>query len=258
MDETELTFRELIFAYRHTWDNPDTQRYRDGYPDLVDDPTANLNRQFYANEIPFRPDGDFIDRIHELCTADFSKLDAHPHLANWLFPLRDSTGHTDMAQALQPHEADAIRDVPELRERFLLSYEMMLGYHGMELRSQETGEVGRSKNALERYGAWASPHHYLRVTRILKCLGEVGFEHFKVPFLKHVLNELYTDTRELQHCFTACTEYWIGTLRATGDQESLQQYEGDLAVAAADHGILPSPIRVYLPKRKGECGCTVQ
>jgi hypothetical protein len=32
-------------------------------------------------------------------------------------------------------------------------------------------------------------HNYLRITRILKCLSELGLEHLNVGFLLHVLNE---------------------------------------------------------------------
>jgi hypothetical protein len=34
-----------------------------------------------------------------------------------------------------------------------------------------------------------SSHNYLRITRILKCLGELGLEHLNVAFLLHILNE---------------------------------------------------------------------
>jgi len=32
-------------------------------------------------------------------------------------------------------------------------------------------------------------HNYLRITRILKCLSELGLEHLNIGFLLHVLNE---------------------------------------------------------------------
>ena len=32
-------------------------------------------------------------------------------------------------------------------------------------------------------------HNYLRITRILKCLSELGLEHLNVGFLLHILNE---------------------------------------------------------------------
>lgn len=34
-----------------------------------------------------------------------------------------------------------------------------------------------------------SPHNYLRISRILKCLSEMGLEYFNAGFLLHVLNE---------------------------------------------------------------------
>ena len=38
--------------------------YRAGYPGKKDDPNAVKNLQFYRCEIPFTPNGEFIDVIH--------------------------------------------------------------------------------------------------------------------------------------------------------------------------------------------------
>lgn len=34
-----------------------------------------------------------------------------------------------------------------------------------------------------------SPHNYLRISRILKCLSELGFERFNAAFVLHILQE---------------------------------------------------------------------
>lgn len=39
------------------------------------------------------------------------------------------------------------------------------------------------------YHTLASSHNYLRISRILKCLSELGLERFNAGFLLHVLNE---------------------------------------------------------------------
>jgi hypothetical protein len=33
-------------------------------------------------------------------------------------------------------------------------------------------------------------HNFLRITRILKCLGEIGFDHFQVPLLSAFLEQV--------------------------------------------------------------------
>eukprot|EP01012_Entosiphon_sulcatum_P034628 TRINITY_DN4394_c0_g1_i4.p2 TRINITY_DN4394_c0_g1~~TRINITY_DN4394_c0_g1_i4.p2 ORF type:complete len:331 (+),score=72.62 TRINITY_DN4394_c0_g1_i4:84-995(+) len=283
-EEPLPNFREVLFGSRRTYQHKDTQRYRDGYPEQQqqqwdrDDPKADLNLRFHSNEVPCRPDGDFIDRIHELWRADPDLLERHPGYVQWLFPIREQGRANPEAQPLKLHEAEAIRGSAALRQRLLLSYELLLGFLGMELRSRETGEVGRAAAGhRQRYASWSprqNQHNYLRVTRVLKCLGEVGLEHFKVPFLKHVLRELYCG--ELVYCFTACTEYWVGTLRVKGDREQIEQFEMELAADAWKASSLPSFICVsgsrtprllgagktggstggsYDEKRGDPCGC---
>lgn len=44
-------------------------------------------------------------------------------------------------------------------------------------------KIKRSPLSLE------SPHNNLRISRILKCLSEMGLEHLNAGFLLHVLNE---------------------------------------------------------------------
>ena len=46
-------------------------------------------------------------------------------------------------------------------------------------------QIGRAAHYAPRYRHLDSSfHNYLRITRILKCLGELGFEHYKWPFLR--------------------------------------------------------------------------
>ena len=55
-------------------------------------------------------------------------------------------------------------------------------------------------------------HNYLRITRILKCLGELGLEHYKPPFLHLMLHEAIT-TATLDRTLESCYSYWIGTVK---------------------------------------------
>lgn len=55
------------------------------------------------------------------------------------------------AQPLQKHEIAAMKADPTIIERLERSYEMMLGFYGMQLASKETGELRRADNWEERY-----------------------------------------------------------------------------------------------------------
>uniref|UniRef100_A0A8C4ZT41 Opioid growth factor receptor 2 n=1 Tax=Gadus morhua TaxID=8049 RepID=A0A8C4ZT41_GADMO len=70
------------------------------------------------------------------------------------------------------------------------SYRLMLDFYGIELSNLETGAVGRASNWPERFGNmnWHT-HNNLRLTRILKCLGTLGFRHYQAPLVRFFLEE---------------------------------------------------------------------
>ena len=63
-------------------------------------------------------------------------------------------------------------------------------------------------------------HNYLRITRILKCLGEMGLEHYKVPFLRFMLHEAII-TGKLDRTLDSCCNYWIGTVKDDEERAKL-------------------------------------
>lgn len=46
----------------------------------------------------------------------------------------------------------------------------------------------------------------------MKCLGEMGFEHLKLPFLEFVAEEVYVN-KQLRNVKGSLANYWGGTLR---------------------------------------------
>lgn len=116
------------------------------------------------------------------------------------------------AYRLLPHEIGMMRNNEKITRRLMRSYEMMLDFYGMCMLS-DTGLLGRSlppRDFKSRYRnlhsewvsikvsyglnmvrtAWSGKlHNNLRITRILKCLSELGMEHLNAGFVLHVLNE---------------------------------------------------------------------
>lgn len=70
--------------------------------------------------------------------------------------------------------------------------------------------------------AFSSMHNYLRITRILKCLGEMGLEHYKMPFLEFILHEAII-TGYLHNTLDSCYNYWIGTVKDDAARANLKQ-----------------------------------
>ena len=60
----------------------------------------------------------------------------------------------------------------------------------------------------------------MRITRILKCLGELEYEYLKAPFLRFVLHEAI-ETGHLENTLTSCMSYWVETVRDEAERDSL-------------------------------------
>lgn len=205
----------------------DLLEYQLGYPNTsgLDNPRKTLNLRFYKNEIRSestgRPRGDFVENIHEKWWGKYDLLEEHHGYIQWLFPIHEQ-GLNSFVHPLQRHESKAIRENEECRERLIRSYELMLDFYGMVL-DRKTGKVSRSKNFRPRYDNLNRCfHNYLRITRILKCLGEMGLEQWKLPFLLHVGSEILHHG-ELRNAKDSLLRYWAPTLRLKDEREEMQR-----------------------------------
>ncbi|XP_064601568.1 opioid growth factor receptor-like protein 1 [Liolophura sinensis] len=199
----------------------DLEKYRKSYPGKVDDPEQTDNYLFYTNQLVCKPDGGLIDEIHEKWWGDYERLEMHHGYIQWLFPIRE-IGMNWHSQELQLHEVEKILADEKAKERFLKSYKMMLDFYGMKLKDEETGEVCRSENWEDRFKHLnSSVHNYLRITRILKCLGELGLEHYKYPVVSFLIEEAGFH-RTLRNTLESCIMYWIETVKDGKQREDLR------------------------------------
>jgi hypothetical protein len=65
-----------------------------------------------------------------------------------------------------------------------------------------------------------SGHNYLRITRVIKCLGEVGLEHLVGPWMDFMINEVFVE-ETLSNCKDSCANYWVPVLRNDAERERL-------------------------------------
>ncbi|KAM3871783.1 opioid growth factor receptor [Diretmus argenteus] len=170
----------------------DMQNYRRGYPNLTDDECSEdkmSNLKFYLNQFPSAPDDVYIESFHKEWKTDYKKLERVHSYIQWLFPLREP-GVNYMASELTKKEIEAFKKSEEAKRRLVESYELMLGFYGIQLVNRETGEVKRAENWKERFGNLErNMHNNLRITRILKSLGELSFEHYQAPLVRFFLEE---------------------------------------------------------------------
>ncbi|KAM5134946.1 uncharacterized protein ACMZJ9_017556 isoform 2-T3 [Mantella aurantiaca] len=192
----------------------DLQRYRHGYSD----PMPNL--RFYRNKMPFQPYGIRIDDLHKHWKNDYYELESNHSFIQWLFPLREP-GMNSCATPLTKKEIEEMKKDEEVMERFLESYKLMLGFYGIELEDSETGKLARARNWKDRFSNLnAHTHNNLRITRILKCLGEMGYEHFQFPLVKFFLEETLCHGH-LKNVQSSALEYFMFTVKNKNERKKL-------------------------------------
>ncbi|XP_068997680.1 opioid growth factor receptor [Embiotoca jacksoni] len=185
-----------LVTWHHTPRNmraaKDMQTYRRGYPNLTEEECSEdkmTNLQFYLNKFPSSPDDVYIESFLKEWKNDYKRLERVHSYIQWLFPLREP-GVNYMASELTKKEIETFKKNEDAKKRLIESYELMLGFYGIRLVNKETGEVKRAENWKERFGNLErNMHNNLRITRILKSLGELGFEHYQAPLVRFFLEE---------------------------------------------------------------------
>ncbi|KAF9483379.1 hypothetical protein BDN70DRAFT_873878 [Pholiota conissans] len=218
----------------------DVQEFLDGYPDVREDPSATANFQFYSDNLRCRPDARTISQIHTKWFGDYDKLEYGHGYIQWLFPIREY-GMNYESQPLYKHEIERMKADPVIVQRVIESYKLMLDFYGMRLASEATGFVERSlppRNYEQRYqNLVRSSHNNLRISRILKCLSEMGLERLNAGFLLHILNE-QSEANELNSwgIRSSMDRWWANCMR----NEEERSWVGDLVrkVRLAEDGFV--------------------
>ncbi|XP_036862349.2 opioid growth factor receptor [Manis javanica] len=203
----------------------DTRRYRHHYPDLVEqDSSGDMpNLRFYRNKIQFLPNGCFIEDILRNWRGDYDLLEDNHSYIQWLFPLREP-GVNWHAKPLTLREVEAFKSSTEVRERLVQAYELMLGFYGIQLEDRDTGRVCRAQNYQKRFqNLNRHGHNNLRITRILKSLGELGLEHFQVPLVRFFLEETLV-RQELPGVRQSALDYFVFTVRCRHGRRELLRF----------------------------------
>ncbi|XP_019519554.1 PREDICTED: opioid growth factor receptor-like protein 1 isoform X2 [Hipposideros armiger] len=239
-DSTEATAKPKRSFYAAR----DLYKYRHQYPNFKDIRCPNdlSNLRFYKNKIPFKPDGVYIEEVLNKWKGDYEKLEHNHTYIQWLFPLREQ-GLNFYAKELTTYEIEEFKKTKEAIRRFLLAYKMMLEFFGIKL-TDKTGNVARAANWQERFQHLnESQHNYLRITRILKSLGELGYESFKSPLVKFILHEALVENT-IPNIKQSALEYFVYTIRDRRERRKLLRF--------AQKHYTPAENFIWGPPRKDE------
>merc|ERR1712203_1335136 len=99
----------------------------------------------------------------------------------------------------------------------------MLDFYGMHLVDDETGAIDRAAHWQLRYqNLTMCPHNNLRITRIIKCLGELGLSHYQAPLCEHLFKEIFVSKKFGVRCTRSLVDYWIPVIKDDAARERLE------------------------------------
>lgn len=156
----------------------------------------------------FQPDSEG-RKIEEIWGWSYDRLEAIHDFIQWLFPLREKSMVNEDAPVLNKEVIEEFKKSEELRSRLLQSFQLMLGFYGLELVGNE---VYLGDNFEERKQNWLrrGNHNFLRITRILKCLDSLGLKKEAAAFFG-CLQKIYEQDRDKIGSVTF--GYWQGAVR---------------------------------------------
>mmetsp|Transcript_7411 Transcript_7411/g.16944 ORF Transcript_7411/g.16944 Transcript_7411/m.16944 type:complete len:234 (-) Transcript_7411:51-752(-) len=186
---------------------------------------ADPNLRFYRNEIESEPHGELIDVIHRPrqdggWDGDFDLLEEHHGYIQWLFPVFENAGMNFDSWPLSKEGAAAIRADTAASERVIRSYRLILRFFGLQLVDEQTGRLDRDPQVFrwQMDNLHSSAHNWLRVSRIITSLGELGFQRYKAPLLARLREEV--DAGTLAKARRSLEEFW----RPLVDEEDSREY----------------------------------
>jgi len=210
------------YASSRSYSSGTTVSYTSYRRTLDDEDTTSLdNLKFYSGQEANKEYKLNFDEFIIKVERDFKFLESAHNYIQFIFPVREKGLYT--AQPLSKYEAESFRKSPVIQKNIIRAYRMILEFYGLNLRDEVTGTVSRTEDFEERYRNMNTfTHNNLRMTRILKFLGSVGFEHFKKPLVLHWIEEIFKN-HFLLNSASACVEYWIPTLRRESELIEAEQ-----------------------------------
>jgi len=112
------------------------------------------------------------------------------------------------SEPLTKEGASAIRQDSACQERVIKSYRMMLRFYGFRLADEATGRVERDPSGSQRLEDHlnSSPHNWLRISRIITSLGELGFPRYKRPLFDALKAEV--ESGALINAARSMNDFW--------------------------------------------------
>ncbi|XP_066528863.1 opioid growth factor receptor-like isoform X1 [Hoplias malabaricus] len=221
------------YAHRNTYAAMDMQNFRhmclsvQNEPEEEDDGYEDIpNLLFYLNKKGSEPDNVYIEEFHKKWFGDYKRLERMYIYIQWLFPIQEKGINYD-SYVLSSKEIMSFRKSEIMKKNLIKSYELMLDFYGIKLINENTGEVCRAENWKERFeNLNRNCQNCFGITRILKCLGILGFQHYQAP-LVHFFLQMTLGQGELPRVKQSVLDYFMFAVLDKSERKKLIQFAFD-------------------------------
>uniref|UniRef100_A0A3Q2DWX6 Opioid growth factor receptor (OGFr) conserved domain-containing protein n=1 Tax=Cyprinodon variegatus TaxID=28743 RepID=A0A3Q2DWX6_CYPVA len=211
---------DFYCQYDSTWEAEDSESNK---TQKTTSPARGYrNKCMCANLILFSS-GFTINEFHQYWYGNYEKLERVHTFIQWLFPLQEP-GMNYQAKTLTKKEIQEFLDSEKAKQNLLRSYKLMLDFYGIELKDEKTGDVQRASNWRERFqNLNCHTHNNLRITRILKCLGTLGYPHYQTPLVRFFLEETLVKG-ELPNVKDSALSYFVFAVLSKQERRMLLRF----------------------------------
>lgn len=178
-------------------------------PPAACDTPDDANVMFYTNRMPIqiRSDDYTIEEIHTDCFDDFELLEETHTYVQWLFPIDRPSQFNRGALPLTRPTATCMAGNVTVSLRLIYSLAIMLRFYGYSL-DPYNASVGPAVDHDDRVAILnRSPHNWLRISRILRCLCLCGLTRYAHSFLRVLAIDVF-ETKLLVAARESFETYW--------------------------------------------------
>ena len=210
-----------------------------------------LNVQFYKDEIPMKPVGLTVSEFDTQHRGNFRFLESCHSFIQWLFPNREK-GLNYQAPVLTKAEIAIMSADEAILNRVRQSLQLMLEFYGMSLITlPAAGGLAVCRNpatwdACIRNLSWSS-HNWLRISRILKFLTDIGLEEEKMAYLRRLRYEV-TIANTLSHAGNSYTRFWAGTIADEAARKAFLAFPTNEAELEAEKNFMNVTVQACAPQ----------
>lgn len=158
---------------------------------------------FYKGQLP-----NAARKIEDIWKFNDDELEGYHTYIQWLFPLTEPSGINFAAPILDAEVISQFKKSPELQDRLMISFKLMLKFYGFEIDESDNNiKIVKSNDYSVKKNNWISHrnHNYLRITRILTCLRLLGLEKYSSAFFA-CLEQVYAE--ESYEIGEVTFDYW--------------------------------------------------